>query len=77
MRASPLATEWNTDAFVTKLTAAGALAYSTYLGGMVDENGYGIAVDGCGHAYVTGFTVPGLPHAPCEPARYGASAMRS
>jgi len=46
------------DAFVTKLNAAGsALAYSTYLGGSggVDQ-GHGIAVDGAGSAYVTGFS---------------------
>jgi uncharacterized protein (TIGR03437 family) len=45
------------DAFVTKLTAAGnALGYSTYLGGSGDEQGSGIAVDGAGSAYVTGWT---------------------
>jgi hypothetical protein len=46
------------DAFVTKLTPAGsALAYSTYLGGgSIDEAGSGIAVDGAGSAYVTGYT---------------------
>jgi hypothetical protein len=45
------------DAFVTKLSAAGnALVYSTFLGGSSGENGNGIAVDGAGAAYVTGFT---------------------
>jgi uncharacterized protein (TIGR03437 family) len=45
------------DAFVTKLTPAGnALAYSTYLGGSGDDYGNGIAVDGAGSAYVTGFS---------------------
>ncbi|MBX3276294.1 MAG: SBBP repeat-containing protein, partial [Sandaracinaceae bacterium] len=44
------------DAFVTKLSAAGALAYSTYLGGSGTDYGYGIAVDGAGAAYVTGYT---------------------
>ena len=54
------------DAFVTKLSADGsALVYSTYLGGGgsgsgfstsgVDE-GFGIAVDSSGSAYVTGYT---------------------
>jgi hypothetical protein len=47
------------DAFVTKLNAAGtALVYSTYLGGtstFVDE-GFSIAADGAGNAYVTGLT---------------------
>ena len=45
------------DAFVAKLNPTGsALVYSTYLGGSVDDFGYGIAVDSAGDAYVTGFT---------------------
>jgi Beta-propeller repeat len=45
------------NAFITKLNAAGsALAYSTRLGGSVDEQSSGIAVDAAGHAYVTGQT---------------------
>jgi hypothetical protein len=45
------------DAFVAKLNAAGsALVYSTYLGGRGYAEGYGIAVDSTGNAYVTGFT---------------------
>jgi len=45
------------DAFVTKLNARGnALIYSTYLGGSDDDSGTGIAVDGRGDAYVTGYT---------------------
>ncbi len=44
------------DAFVTKLTSSGALAYSTYLGGGGDDYGHGIAVDTSGNAYVTGTT---------------------
>jgi hypothetical protein len=49
------------DAFVTKLEASGAaLAYSTYLGGSnpltAADVGSGIAVDGAGSAYVTGWT---------------------
>jgi hypothetical protein len=47
------------DAFVTKLTATGALAYSTYLGGSAHEAGLGIAVDGSGQTYVTGSTLSG------------------
>jgi pimeloyl-ACP methyl ester carboxylesterase len=45
------------DAFVTKLNAAGSdLVYSTYLGGNNIDEGLGIAVDGPGNAYVTGGT---------------------
>jgi hypothetical protein len=46
------------DAFVVKLNAAGTgLAYATFLGGNGgSESGYGIAVDGMGAAYVTGYT---------------------
>ncbi len=45
------------DAFVTELNATGtALRYSTYLGGSGQDEGYGIAVDGAGNAYVTGVT---------------------
>jgi hypothetical protein len=45
------------DAFLTKLAPAGnALTYSTYLGGNGDDQGFGIAVDGTGSAYVTGYT---------------------
>ena len=47
----------NSDAFLSKLNVDGsALAYSTYLGGNVNEEGIGIAVDGVGNAYVTGIT---------------------
>lgn len=45
------------DIFVTKLSPTGnSIAYSTYLGGDRDDLGEGIAVDGNGSAYVTGFT---------------------
>jgi hypothetical protein len=46
-----------TDAFVVKLTASGAsLHYSTFLGGNSSDNGYGIALDSSGAAYITGYT---------------------
>jgi hypothetical protein len=45
------------DAFVTKISADGSmLVYSTYLGGSASEDGFGIAVDTLGNAYVTGDT---------------------
>jgi len=45
------------DAFVTKINAAGsALVYSTYLGGSSGDDGFGIAVDSAGNAYITGQT---------------------
>jgi len=45
------------DAFVAKVNPSGsALVYSTYLGGSAADTGQGIAVDGSGNAYVTGYT---------------------
>ncbi|MCX6581461.1 MAG: SBBP repeat-containing protein [Candidatus Aminicenantes bacterium] len=45
------------DAFVAKVNAAGtALDYCGYIGGSGTDNGYGIAVDGAGCAYVAGRT---------------------
>ena len=44
------------DAFVAKFNVSGALVYSTYVGGRGDDRGFGIAVDGAGSAYVTGWT---------------------
>lgn len=53
----------DSDAFMTKLSAAGnLLLYSTYLGGGNSDGGYGIAVDRWGYAYVTGYTTsPDFP----------------
>jgi hypothetical protein len=48
------------DAFLTKLNAAGtALVYSTFLGGSAPEAVGSVAVDGSGHAHVTGYTESG------------------
>ncbi|HYO50117.1 MAG TPA: SBBP repeat-containing protein [Chloroflexia bacterium] len=48
------------DAFVTKFSSTGSLAYSTFLGGggtsEIFEGGSSIAVDSAGSAYVTGIT---------------------
>jgi hypothetical protein len=50
--------EGNSDAFITKLNSTGTapLVYSTYLGGVNNDLGNGIAVDISGNAYVTGTT---------------------
>jgi len=45
-----------TDAFVFELDPSGSTTYLTYLGGNNDDGAYGIALDGSGNAYVTGFT---------------------
>ncbi len=45
------------DTYVAKMNATGsALVYATYLGGSQYDEGGGIAVDGDGNAYVTGYT---------------------
>ncbi len=45
------------DAFVIKLNqTATTIVYSGFIGGSGDDTGKGIAVDGLGHAYVTGDT---------------------
>jgi hypothetical protein len=45
------------DVFVSKLNSTGTgLIYSTYIGGTNDDIGDGIAIDGSGNAYITGYT---------------------
>ena len=48
------------DAFVSIIdpskSGVDSLIYSTYLGGMAEDLGFGIAVDSTGNAYVTGYT---------------------
>lgn len=54
-------TLFNIDVFVTKFNTnaigSASLVYSTYLGGSNNEEGYAIAVDRSGNAYVTGKTL--------------------
>ena len=42
------------DAFVAKYNSDGTLAWAKRAGGMLDDLGFGIAVDGLGNSYVTG-----------------------
>ncbi|HLM58440.1 MAG TPA: SBBP repeat-containing protein [Pyrinomonadaceae bacterium] len=45
------------DAYLAKFNPAGnALIYSTYLGGSANDNGFGVAADSAGNAYVVGDT---------------------
>jgi hypothetical protein len=66
----------DSDAFVTKINAAGtAILYSTFLGGHGADEGNGIAVDGAGNAYVAGdtssSTFPGVTASSIQPANGG------
>ena len=46
------------DAFVAKINASGtAFDYCGYIGGSQGDRGQGIAVDGSGNAYVTGYAI--------------------
>lgn len=59
------------DAFVSVLKPDGSgFVYSTYLGGEKDDEGFGIAVDAAGDAYVTGLTASSA-HFPLKSALQG------
>jgi hypothetical protein len=60
------------DAFVTKLSAGGGFVYSTFLGGSGGDTGLGIAVDGAGQAYVTGWTFGNFPTVNAVQATFGS-----
>lgn len=47
------------DGFVSKISAAGTLLYSTYLPGATEEASYGLAVDQAGMAYAAGWFTNG------------------
>jgi len=44
------------DAFLTKVTTAGTIGFSTYLGGIGDDQAFDVAVDSSGEIIVTGST---------------------
>ncbi|MEG4916046.1 DUF7948 domain-containing protein, partial [Microcoleus sp. B7-D4] len=55
----------NADFLVTKINPEGtALVYSTYIGGIGNEYGFGIAADSQGNTYLTGQVDPGYPITP-------------
>ncbi|HUS15168.1 MAG TPA: SBBP repeat-containing protein, partial [Chloroflexia bacterium] len=59
------------DGYVTKITANGsAIVWSTYLGGMYDDEAHAVSLDTQGNVYLTGWTVsPNFPTAsPFQPA---------
>jgi hypothetical protein len=61
-----------TNAYIAKLNSTGtALAYSTYLGGNGQDQGWGIKVDLQGRAYVDGLTI-GSTNFPVTPDAYQA-----
>jgi hypothetical protein len=65
------------DAFVVKLSATGnSLSFSTFLGGSSNDYGCGIAVDGRGSAYVTGWTYsPNFPTLNAFDASWGGGGQ--
>ena len=50
------------DAFAAKLDANGNLTWNTFLGGTGNDEGSGVAVDGSGNVYVTGFSTASWGH---------------
>jgi hypothetical protein len=63
------------DVFVAKVAPGGAnLVYCGYIGGSDTEYGSGIAVDGSGYAYVSGWTVSAEPS---FPARLGPDVVQN
>ncbi len=45
----------NEDAFAAKISSSGALVWNTFLGGGMDDRGYGITIDSAGNLYATGY----------------------
>src|SRR5579863_93192 len=46
-----------TNAFISKLTPSGSVAWSTYLGGSGPDDAHALAVDGAGNLWIAGETV--------------------
>ena len=65
----------DTDAFLTKINAAGsALLYSTFIGGSGTDRGSGVAIDGNGFAYLAGYGAsPDFPTEDPFQAGFGGS----
>jgi hypothetical protein len=49
------------DAFAAKLDSTGKLVYASYIGGMGQDTGTGIAIDSSGNAYISGYTSSVFP----------------
>jgi hypothetical protein len=56
LKQSPLPSNAEGTSFLTKLTSAGALSYSSYIGGTNNDFGNAVAADASGNAYITGTT---------------------
>ncbi len=67
------------DSFVAKLDPAGVLVYSTLVGGLLEDNANGIAVDAQGRAHIVGSTISGnFPTVnPTQPMLGGNPASRT
>jgi len=64
------------DVFVAKFNSTGSsLTWGTYYGGTGGDNGFGIAVDGSGNTYITGYTTStsGIATTGAHQTTYGGS----
>jgi hypothetical protein len=60
--ANPIETVPCNNAFITKLTPTGSVAWTTYLGGSGPDDAHAVAIDGTGNVWVAGETVsPNFP----------------
>lgn len=62
------------SAFLTKLSPAGTLLYSTYLGGPATTTGWGVAVDAQNNLYVAGQASASLPTVNPTQSSYGGGS---